>query len=50
MQGADHTTLAHPDVDVLVSFVITTNRPGVRNDSDVLRGTKTYDDVEFSSN
>jgi hypothetical protein len=49
-KAADYATLAHPDVDALVSFVITTNRPDVRNASDVLRGAQAYDDVEFSSN
>jgi len=48
-KAADYATLPDPDTDAPVSFVITTNKPDVRNDSDVLRGTKTYDDVEFSS-
>jgi hypothetical protein len=47
-KSAAYTTLAKPDVDCPVSFVITTNKPDERNDSDVLRGQKTYDDVDFS--
>jgi hypothetical protein len=47
-KGADYATLSHPDADCPVTFVITTNKPDVRNDSDILRGEKTYDDADFS--
>ena len=47
-KGADYATLSDPSVDCPVTFVITTNKPDVRNGSDVLRGPKTYDDVNFS--
>ncbi len=48
-KSAAYTTLTHADADCPVIFVIATNKPDERNDSDVLRGDKTYDDVEFSS-
>ena len=41
-------TLSNPSSDCPVTSVITTNKPDVRNDSGVLRGAKTYDDVYFS--
>lgn len=47
-KSADSATLSNPSVDCPVAFVITTNKPDARDDSDVLRGEKTYDDVEFS--
>lgn len=47
-KGADYATLSNPAVDCPVTFVITTNKPDVRNGSDTLRGEKTYDDVNFS--
>ena len=47
-KGAAYTTLSHPSEDCAVSFVITTNKPDERNDSDALRGDKTYDEVDFS--
>jgi hypothetical protein len=47
-KSAAYATLAKPSEDCPVTFVITTNKPDVRNDSDVLRGSKTYDDVNFS--
>ena len=46
--GAAYATLSNPTADSPVTFVITTNKPAVRNGSDVLRGEKTYDDVIFS--
>ncbi len=46
--GAAYATLSDPTADAPVTFVITTNKPDVRNGSDVLRGEKTYDDVTFS--
>jgi hypothetical protein len=47
-KGADYATLSNPTADCPVTFVITTNKPDVRNGSDVLRGEKTYDDDNFS--
>ena len=47
-KGADYATLSNPSADCAVTFVITTNKPGVRNGDDILRGDKTYDDVDFS--
>jgi hypothetical protein len=47
-KGADYATLSNPTADCPVSFAIATNKPDVRNGSDVLRGQKTYDDVSFS--
>lgn len=35
-------------LDCPMTSVITTNKPDVRNGSDVLHGGKTFDDVEFS--
>ena len=46
--GAAYATLSDPTADSPVTFVITTNKPDVRNGSDILRGEKTYDDVNFS--
>jgi hypothetical protein len=48
-KGADYATLSNPTADCPVTFVITTNKLDVRNGSDVLRGPKTYDDVDFVS-
>ena len=48
-KGATYATLTNPAADCLVTFVIATNKPDERNDSDVLRGDRTYDEVEFSS-
>ena len=47
-KGADYTTLSNPAADCPVTFVIMTNKPDVRNGSDILRGEKTYDDADFS--
>jgi hypothetical protein len=47
-KGADYAVLSDPTTDCPVTFVITTNKPDERNDSDVLRGEKTYDDVSFA--
>ena len=47
-KGADFVTLSNPNEDCTVTFVITTNKPDVRNGDDILRGAKTYDDVDFS--
>lgn len=47
-KSAAYTTLSNPDADCAVTFVITTNKPDVREGSDVLRGEKAYDDVDFS--
>jgi hypothetical protein len=46
--GAAYATLSNPTADSPVTFVITTNKPDVRNGSDILRGQKTYDDATFS--
>lgn len=48
-KSAAYATLANPEADCPVTFVIATNKPDDQNDSDVLRGDRTYDDVEFSS-
>jgi len=47
-KSAAYATLSHPSTDCPVTFVITTNKPDVRKDSDVLRGEKTYDEIDFS--
>jgi hypothetical protein len=47
-KGADFATLSNPSQDCAVTFVITTNKPDVQSGDDVLRGQKTYDDVDFS--
>lgn len=47
-KSAAYATLSNPAADCPVTFVITTNKPDVRNGSDMLRGQKTYDDVDFS--
>lgn len=47
-KGADYAILSNPMADCAVTFVITTNKPDVRNGSDILRGEKTHDDVNFS--
>jgi len=47
-KSADSVILSNPKVDCPVTFVITTNKPDVRSGSDILRGEKTYDDVDFS--
>jgi len=48
-KSAAYAVLTNPNADCPVTFVIATNAPDERNDSDVLRGDRTYDDVEFSS-
>ena len=47
--GAKFHSLANPGQDATVSFSISSNQGWTANDSDVLRGSKTYDDTEFSS-
>lgn len=47
-KGADYATLSNSTADCSVTFVITTNKPDVRNGSDTLRGDKTYDDIDLS--
>jgi len=47
-KGADYATLSNPTADCPVTFVVMTNKPDVRNGSDILRGEKTYDDIGFS--
>jgi len=46
--GAAFATLSKPKTDCPVTFVITTSKPEERHGSDVLRGSKTFDDVDFS--
>jgi hypothetical protein len=46
--NADYANLSNPSADCPVTFVITTNKPDVRDGSDVLRGREAYDDVDFS--
>lgn len=46
--GAEFHTLPHPDQDASVSFSISSNQGWTASDSDVLSGSKTYDDTEFS--
>ncbi len=47
--GAEFHTLPRPDQDAIVSFSITSNEGWTASDRDVLRGSKTYDDAEFSA-
>jgi hypothetical protein len=47
--GTQFTTLAHPDQDAVVSFAITSNEGWSAADSDMLRGSKRFDDVTFSN-
>lgn len=47
--GAAETTLLKPDQDCPVSFVIMTNSPEEKHGDDVLRGNRTFDDVEFEN-
>jgi hypothetical protein len=47
-KGADFATLSDPSADCPVTFVIRTNKPDVQNGDDILRGSRTYDDVDFS--
>ena len=46
--GAQFHTLSHPDQDATVSFFISSSGGWTASGSDVLRGSKTYDDAEFS--
>lgn len=48
-KSAAYATLSHPAADCSVTFVITTNKPDVRNGSDILRGEESYDDIDFSA-
>jgi hypothetical protein len=47
-KGGDFVALSNPNQDCAVTFVITTNKPNVQDGEDVLRGDKTYDEVDFS--
>lgn len=47
--GAQFATLAHPDHDAVVSFSISSSEGWTASDSDVLRGSKRFDDVSFSN-
>jgi hypothetical protein len=48
--GAKFHTLAHPDQDADVSFSISSNEGWNANDSDsdTLRGSREFDDTQFS--
>jgi hypothetical protein len=48
-KSAAYATLAKPAADCPVNFVISTNKPDVYKDNDVLRGDKTYDEANFSN-
>jgi hypothetical protein len=48
-KSAAFAALSNPTADCPVTFVITTNKPDARNGDDILRGSKTFDDVSFSS-
>ena len=48
-KGADYATLTDYTADTPVNFVIMTNKPDEKNGSDVLRGSRTYDDAIFSN-
>lgn len=41
--------LEHPDKDVNVGFSLATNEGWTKDDSDVLRGDKRFDDTSFSN-
>jgi hypothetical protein len=47
-KSADYATLSNPSADCPVTCVITTNQSYVQNGSDILRGDKTYVNVDFS--
>lgn len=47
--GAQFASLEHPDHDAVVSFSISSNQGWTASDSDVLRGSKRFDDVSFSN-
>ena len=46
--GSRFHTLTHPHRDASVSFSVSSNQGWTSNDSDVLRGEKVYDEVNFS--
>jgi hypothetical protein len=47
--GTQFHTLSHPDQDAAVSFSLSSNEGWTASGSDVLRGSKTHDDAEFSN-
>jgi len=47
--GAQFHALSHPDQDATVSFSISSSEGWTASNSDVLRGSKMYDDAEFSN-
>ena len=47
--GAQFHILPHPDQNATVSFSISSSQGWTASDSDVLRGSQTYDDAEFSN-
>ena len=46
--GSRFHILSHPGRDATVSFSISSNQGWTFSDSDVLRGEKVYDEVDFS--
>lgn len=47
-KSAAFATLSNANADCPVTFVITTNKPDEQDGSDVLRGDRAFDDVDFS--
>ena len=47
-KSAASAMLSNPNTDCPVTFIIATNKPDVQDGSDVLRGEKRFDDVDFS--
>jgi|SRR5690348_5861894 len=47
--GTQFASLQHPDHDAVVSFSLSSNEGWTASDSDVLRGSKRFDDVSFSN-
>lgn len=47
--GAQFAALEHPDQDAVVSFSISSSQGWTASDSDVLRGSKRFDDLSFSN-
>lgn len=47
-KSAASVILSNPNADCPVTFIIATNKPDVQDGSDVLRGEKRFDDVDFS--
>ena len=47
--GAQFHTLSHPGQDATVSFSMSSNEGWTASNTGVLRGSKPFDDVDFSS-